>query len=49
SAHGNSLRAMVKFLESIPDDEIVAYEIANGEPIVYELDQDSKVISKAVL
>ena len=40
---------MVKFLESIPDDEIVGYEIVNGEPIVYELDQDNRVVSKAVL
>ena len=49
SAHGNSLRAMVKFLESIPDDEIVGYEIANGEPIVYQLGAGLKVISKDVL
>ncbi|WP_298335968.1 2,3-diphosphoglycerate-dependent phosphoglycerate mutase [Ferrimicrobium sp.] len=49
SAHGNSLRAMVKFLESIPDDEIVGYEIANGEPIVYELDGELHVASKTVL
>jgi 2,3-bisphosphoglycerate-dependent phosphoglycerate mutase len=38
SAHGNSLRALVKHLSSIPDDEIVALEIPTGEPIVYELD-----------
>jgi len=49
SAHGNSLRAMVKFLESIPDDEIVGYEIANGEPIVYELGAQLNVSSKTVL
>jgi 2,3-bisphosphoglycerate-dependent phosphoglycerate mutase len=49
SAHGNSLRAMVKFLESIPDDEIVGYEIANGEPIVYQLDANLSVVAKDVL
>jgi 2,3-bisphosphoglycerate-dependent phosphoglycerate mutase len=38
SAHGNSLRALVKHLSDIPDDEIVALEIPTGEPIVYELD-----------
>jgi 2,3-bisphosphoglycerate-dependent phosphoglycerate mutase len=48
-AHGNSLRAMVKFLESIPDDEIVGYEIANGEPIVYQLDANVSVVAKDVL
>ena len=37
SAHGNSLRALVKHLSGIGDDEIVALEIPTGEPIVYEL------------
>jgi 2,3-bisphosphoglycerate-dependent phosphoglycerate mutase len=38
SAHGNSLRALVKHLSAIPDDEITALEIPTGQPIVYELD-----------
>ncbi|MGJ3647940.1 2,3-diphosphoglycerate-dependent phosphoglycerate mutase [Sphingomonas sp. GlSt437] len=38
SAHGNSLRALVKHLSRIPDDEITALEIPTGQPIVYELD-----------
>jgi 2,3-bisphosphoglycerate-dependent phosphoglycerate mutase len=38
SAHGNSLRALVKHLSSIPDDEIAGLEIPTGQPIVYELD-----------
>jgi 2,3-bisphosphoglycerate-dependent phosphoglycerate mutase len=38
SAHGNSLRALVKHLSGIPDDEITALEIPTGQPIVYELD-----------
>ena len=38
SAHGNSLRALVKHLSGIPDDEISALEIPTGQPIVYELD-----------
>ena len=38
SAHGNSLRALVKHLSAIPDDEITGLEIPTGEPIVYELD-----------
>ena len=38
SAHGNSLRALVKHLSNIPDDEITSLEIPTGQPIVYELD-----------
>ena len=40
SAHGNSLRALVKHLSAIPDDEITGLEIPTGKPIVYELDDD---------
>lgn len=40
SAHGNSLRALVKHLSGIPDDEITSLEIPTGQPIVYELDGD---------
>jgi 2,3-bisphosphoglycerate-dependent phosphoglycerate mutase len=39
SAHGNSLRALVKHLSQIPDDEIVELEIPTGQPIVYEFDE----------
>ena len=38
SAHGNSLRALVKHLSHISDDEITGLEIPTGQPIVYELD-----------
>jgi 2,3-bisphosphoglycerate-dependent phosphoglycerate mutase len=40
SAHGNSLRALVKHLSEIPDDEITSLEIPTGRPIVYRLDDD---------
>jgi 2,3-bisphosphoglycerate-dependent phosphoglycerate mutase len=39
SAHGNSLRALVKHLSAIPDSEITGLEIPTGQPIVYELDE----------
>jgi 2,3-bisphosphoglycerate-dependent phosphoglycerate mutase len=39
SAHGNSLRALVKHLSDIPDTEITGLEIPTGQPIVYELDE----------
>mmetsp|Transcript_16390 Transcript_16390/g.33244 ORF Transcript_16390/g.33244 Transcript_16390/m.33244 type:complete len:276 (-) Transcript_16390:110-937(-) len=44
AAHGNSLRALVKHLDEIPDDEIVELNIPTGVPLVYELDEDMKPI-----
>jgi 2,3-bisphosphoglycerate-dependent phosphoglycerate mutase len=38
AAHGNSLRALVKYLDDIPESEIVALNIPTGIPLVYELD-----------
>ena len=38
AAHGNSIRALVKYLDNIADDEIVGLNIPNGIPLVYELD-----------
>ncbi|SFK02549.1 2,3-bisphosphoglycerate-dependent phosphoglycerate mutase [Sphingomonas sp. NFR04] len=49
AAHGNSLRALVKHLSGIPDDEIVSLEIPTGQPIVYELDGDLKEIERYYL
>ncbi|HOD90281.1 MAG TPA: 2,3-diphosphoglycerate-dependent phosphoglycerate mutase [Thermotogota bacterium] len=40
AAHGNSLRALVKYLDRIPDDEIVELNIPTGVPLVYELKKD---------
>lgn len=39
-AHGNSIRALVKHLDGIPDDEVTGVEIPTGVPLVYELDED---------
>jgi len=44
SAHGNSLRALVKYLDNIPDDKIVSLNIPTGLPLVYELDDGLKPI-----
>ncbi|MBJ7310076.1 2,3-diphosphoglycerate-dependent phosphoglycerate mutase [Rugamonas sp. CCM 8940] len=44
SAHGNSLRALIKMLDGISDDDIVGLNIPNGQPLVYELDADLKPI-----
>ncbi len=44
AAHGNSLRALVKYLDNIPDEEIVGLNIPTGVPLVYELDDNLKPI-----
>jgi 2,3-bisphosphoglycerate-dependent phosphoglycerate mutase len=44
AAHGNSLRALVKHLDSIGDSEIVGLNIPTGIPLVYELDSSLKPI-----
>ena len=44
SAHGNSLRAIIKMLDNISDTDIVGLNIPNGQPLVYELDADLKPI-----
>ncbi|ANR68906.1 2,3-diphosphoglycerate-dependent phosphoglycerate mutase [Staphylococcus equorum] len=49
SAHGNSLRALIKYLEDISDEAIVNYEIKTGAPLIYELTDDLKVMDKYYL
>ncbi len=44
AAHGNSIRALVKYLDNISDQDIVNLNIPNGIPLVYELDDDLKPI-----
>jgi len=48
SASGNSLRALVKHLENIPDGEISSLEIGTGEAYVYEIDENGKVLNKEI-
>jgi 2,3-bisphosphoglycerate-dependent phosphoglycerate mutase len=42
AAHGNSLRALVKYLDDVSDEDIVGLNIPTGIPLVYELDEDLK-------
>ena len=49
SAHGNSMRALVKHLDGISDDDIVGLNIPNGVPLVYELDADLKPLRRYYL
>jgi 2,3-bisphosphoglycerate-dependent phosphoglycerate mutase len=44
AAHGNSLRALVKYLDNVSEEEIVGLNIPTGIPLVYELDEELKPI-----
>jgi 2,3-bisphosphoglycerate-dependent phosphoglycerate mutase len=48
-AHGNSLRALIKYLDGISDEAIVGLNVPNGVPLVYEFDDDLKPVRHAYL
>lgn len=47
-AHGNSLRALIKHLENISDEEIPNLELATGEIYIYDMDQSGKILGKEI-
>lgn len=49
AAHGNSLRALVKYFENLSDEEIIGVNIPTGVPLVYEFDNNFKVLKKYYL
>ena len=49
AAHGNSLRALVKYLDGIPDEEIPGLNIPTGEPLVYDLDAQLRALRSRYL
>ena len=49
AAHGNSLRALTKYIENISDDDIMDLEMKTGEPVVYTFDQNLDVVNKEKL
>ncbi len=49
AAHGNSLRALIKYLDGISDDAITGLNVPNGQPLVYELDGNLKPIRSSYL
>ena len=49
AAHGNSLRALVKMLDGVSDEEITGFNIPTGVPLAYELDDDLKPLSREFL
>jgi len=48
-AHGNSLRALIKHIENLSNEELIDLNIPTGVPLVYEFDEDIKVIKKYYL
>jgi 2,3-bisphosphoglycerate-dependent phosphoglycerate mutase len=48
-AHGNSLRALIKHLDGIGDDEIASLNIPTGVPLRYQLSKDLKVVTSSYL
>ncbi len=48
-SHGNTIRALVKHLENISDQEIEKVEIATGKPLVYELDDQMRLVGRSYL
>jgi 2,3-bisphosphoglycerate-dependent phosphoglycerate mutase len=48
AAHGNSLRALIKYLENISDEEIPSLELATGGIYVYQIDTTGKIIAKEI-
>lgn len=48
SAHGNSLRALVKYLENLSNEEVANLEIRTGEAYVYQVDNEGKIASKEI-
>jgi len=49
AAHGNSLRALIKYLDNVSDQEIVGLNVPTGQPLVYELDADLKPLKSYYL
>jgi 2,3-bisphosphoglycerate-dependent phosphoglycerate mutase len=49
TAHGNSLRALVKMLDDISEEEITEFNIPTGVPILYHLDEYQKPLSREFL
>ena len=48
-AHGSTLRALVKYIEGISDDQIDQVEVLNGQPIIYQFDDHLVPVHKEIL
>jgi 2,3-bisphosphoglycerate-dependent phosphoglycerate mutase len=48
AAHGNTLRALIKYLDKISDEDVTGVEVATGEVHVYEIDENGAVKGKEI-
>ena len=49
AAHGNSLRALSKYIEGISDEDIINLEMKTGQPVIYDFDEKLNVLKKSKL
>ena len=49
AAHGNSLRALIKYLDGVTEDEIIGMNVPTGMPLVYDLDENLKPTNRQYL
>ena len=49
AAHGNSLRALIKYLDGVSEEEIIGMNVPTGMPLVYELDENLKPLNRQYL
>lgn len=49
TGHGNSLRALVKYLEDVPEDQMDTIDIPNAQPIHYRFDKNLQIVNKSIL
>ena len=49
AAHGNSIRALMKYLDNVADEDVAKVEMGFGQVLVYEFNNDGEIISREVL
>ena len=49
AAHGNSLRALIKYIDGVSEEDIIGMNVPTGMPLVYELDEDLKPLNRQYL
>ena len=49
AAHGNSIRALMKYLDKVSDEDVATVEMGFGQVLVYEFDESGNLISREVL
>ena len=49
AAHGNSIRALVKYLDKVADEDVAQVEMGFGQVLVYDFDEDGEIVNREVL